>query len=281
MKQDLDNLELYINQKKVKENKRILFHTEVKITFKGKAILINEDKREIDNNYKIELSNNYILNRSGNYKILYTDMNKKVHIIYFSIRKKIPIFVFLLLFLPIFLFNFLCHNNSVNNSIEKNLLIAISNEDQQKEILPTYCFNMNLYNENKEKNSKTINLSETTSKKADLIDKIAPGVKGNFTIAIDTYNSTQDIKYEIKVKDKTEKPRNLYFRSKDQTEYKSLEELAKNELKGTLSSNSQKNITIQWEWKYEVSDKENQIDVEDSMKIAKYQFEIMAIGKEI
>ena len=64
-------------------------------------------------------------------------------------------------------------------------------------------------------------------------------------------------------------------------EYSSLEELAQNELKGILNSNSQKNFTIQWEWKYEISDENNKIDVEDSMQIAKYEFEIMAVGKEI
>jgi len=282
MNKNKEKLELYINQQRAMENKRIVFHKEVKITFEGKAILINEDKKETDNNYKIELTNNYILNRSGNYKILYTDSNNNLHVVYFSIRKKVPIFVFILLFLPIFLFNFLCNNNFINNLFEKKISISILDDEEQTEITPIYNFNMKLYNDKKESNSKTISLIETISEKEIFRkDKIAPGAKGNFTIAIDTYNSTQNIEYEIKIKDKTKKPHNLYFKSKDQTEYGSLEELAKKELKGILSSNSQKNFTIYWEWKYEISDEDNKFDVEDSIQIAKYEFEIMAVGREI
>lgn len=281
MKKYSENLELYINQKRVKENKRILFHKEVKITFKGKAILINENKKETENNYKIELSNNYILNRSGNYRILYTDKNSELHTIYFSIRKKVPIFVFLLLFLPIFLFNFLCNNNLQNNSIQKDLKVSIFTEEETKNIKPIYTFNMNLYNKNKGNNTKTVSLIETISNTSNFNKKIAPGTKGDFTIAIDSYNSTKNIEYEIKVKDTTKKPRNLYFKGKSQTEYNNLEELAKNEFKGILNSNSQKNFWVQWEWKYEINDENNKIDVEDSMQIAKYEFEITAIGKAI
>lgn len=122
---------------------------------------------------------------------------------------------------------------------------------------------------------------ETIQNKKWMSNKIAPGVKGKFVIVMDTYHSTQDLEYEIKIKDKTTKPKNLYFKSRNGIEYMNLEELAKNELSGKIDKNSQKNLMIQWEWKYEISDKNNQMDVEDSNQIEKYQFEVLAIGKEI
>lgn len=281
MRSQSEEVALYLNQIKARENRKITFHREVKISFKGKAILINEDKKETDPNYKIELSNDYILNRNGHYRIIYTDIEKNTHITYFSIRKKVPIFVFILLFLPILLSCTFFQKNLDNNIIEQEISIAVSEQkDQEEEQIPNLLFHLYL-KKGEESEKKSINLVETISKKELINNKIAPGIKGKFNIVLDTYNSMQDLEYEVKIKDKTQKPQNLYFKGKSEKEYTSLEELATTEFKGKILKDSKEIMTIQWEWKYEISDQNNQIDTKDSNQIAKYEFEVLASGKEI
>lgn len=275
MKKQEEGIELYLNQKKVKKGKRMLFHQEVKISFEGKAILINENKKETDFNYQIELSNHYILNRSGNYQIIYIDSKGKQHNFYFSIRKKVPIFVFFVLFLPILLFGVFYQEGFKNKAIEKELQVAVSQEDLS---ITNYVFHLYFQQDSK---SKTIHLVDTMQGKEKINQKIAPGTKGEFRICMDTYQSTEALVYEIQVKDKTKKPENLYFKSQTDKEYQSLEELAARELQGKINKNSEKTIPIKWEWKYEISDEKNQIDVQDATEIASYQFQVLAIGKQI
>ena len=46
-----------------------------------------------------------------------------------------------------------------------------------------------------------------------------------------------------------------------------------------LEKNKTKKIEINWEWPYEINEKENIQDTKDGKNIEKYAFEICAIGK--
>ena len=88
-------LEFYINNKKVEIDKKKVYRRNVKVSFNGKAILINNKLQDNDINKRTEITNSHVIKQNGDYTIVYT-INENSYYIDFYI-KKIYMFVFLLL----------------------------------------------------------------------------------------------------------------------------------------------------------------------------------------
>lgn len=119
---------------------------------------------------------------------------------------------------------------------------------------------------------KKVNLLDTTN---DIYRKIAPGTSGEFSIIL---NSTSNLDYQIKFQSKNSKPENLEFSIKGENKtYKNLKEMEA-VLKGTITKNQQKEITICWKWEYETDKNQDIQDTEDGAKLKNYNFTVYTIG---
>ncbi|MBR3162664.1 MAG: hypothetical protein IKF17_01005 [Clostridia bacterium] len=144
-------------------------------------------------------------------------------------------------------------------SIDNLIIFNLFEKDNNKII-----FNLNS-NTNQVKSVNLFN-SESFSNQ-----KIAPGTKGKFEILLKTQNN---VKYQIKFDDKSEKPKNLVFNIKDNyNKYSSLQELEKY-LQGSINSKDKVNIVIEWSWEYETDNNNNIQDTIDGKNIEKYMFDI-------
>ena len=153
----------------------------------------------------------------------------------------------------------------------------------------------NIYDKSKEQNSnenvkyifnikckdtklKAVNLSDTIKKETMVNEKIAPGLKGEFSIVL---NANQDTKYNVIFNSINIKPKNLRFVNEEtKTVVKNLEEFEKL-LTGNLKKDETKTITISWYWQYENTQERNRQDTIDSKNIQNYQFKILAFGESI
>ena len=153
----------------------------------------------------------------------------------------------------------------------------------------------NIYDKSKEQNSnenvkyifnikckdtklKAVNLSDTIKKETMVKEKIAPGLKGEFSIVL---NANQDTKYNVIFNSINIKPKNLRFVNEEtKTVVKNLEEFEKL-LTGNLKKDETKTITISWYWQYENTQEGNRQDTIDSKNIQNYQFKILAFGESI
>ena len=100
-----------------------------------------------------------------------------------------------------------------------------------------------------------------------LVSKLAPGTSGNFTISIDATGTQVGIKYMINSIEETDKPRNLKFFFEDK-KFNSLKQMEKY-LTGTISANDNnktRTLKINWEWKFETGDTEDEI-VKNNIKL--------------
>ena len=129
-----------------------------------------------------------------------------------------------------------------------------------------------------DKNSETknINLLETVNTQFLVKEKIARGSKGNFLIKIISnkkYKEAQN--YRVAFKSENEKPHNLYFyiNNNDEQKYTTLEDM-QNAIEKDLNDKNQKEIIINWEWKYNNSNEGNKQDTLDGMRIKEYNFNI-------
>lgn len=104
--------------------------------------------------------------------------------------------------------------------------------------------------------------------------KIAPGSKGSFVI---TLKRPKGEIYDIEIKEKTSKPKNLFFII-DNKKYSSIEDM-ENIIEEKFS-NSEK-IIINWEWDYCISDTHDIQDTIDGEKGGSYIFEIETIIEDL
>lgn len=119
-------------------------------------------------------------------------------------------------------------------------------------------------------------------------NKLSPGTKGNFQIKLDGTSSDVGINYNIKFENETKKPTNLNFIYNGKI-YNSIKELEK-ELVGTINFNDDdkiKILNIDWEWKYETGNTEQEIlkndliDTKDAKEIRNYNFDIIISGTQV
>lgn len=135
---------------------------------------------------------------------------------------------------------------------------------------------------------QTINLASTCNEETLLDNKIAPGTSGSFNIIIDGTDSDVGIDYKIKFLNESGKPNNLKFKYQN-TEFNSINELQEN-LSGRINANDENKIrtlNIEWEWKYETGDNEqdiannDKIDTEDAKDISQYTFNVIVSGTQV
>lgn len=271
-----EELKFYINDKKVKLNKKKTYRRNVKISFKGKAMLINNKLHDNDINKRIEITDGHVINKNGNYTIVYT-VQEKIYYIDFEVKKR-HIFVLLLLMLPLFAV-VLIKLNDENITLQRKFDIGVGINNYEQTEDRKYMFKVNARGY-KNSNFQRILIADTVDKNKITKETIAPGTHGNFDIIIDNYNSNVDVEYSFNIVEQTIKPKNLYFIVAN-NRYRTLEELANKELTGTIEKNKVKIISIEWYWDYEGSDESDYIDTMDAINITNYSFEMIAIGKEI
>ena len=109
---------------------------------------------------------------------------------------------------------------------------------------------------------KKIDLLQTIDARTLINEKIAPGVKGKFYVYLTSKN---DMEYAIKILDKNKRPRNFKFEIEEK--------------EGKLEKNEVKKVEVNWEWPYEINEKENIEDTKDGINLEKYEFEIYTVGK--
>ncbi len=118
--------------------------------------------------------------------------------------------------------------------------------------------------------------------------KIAPGTNGSFDIIIDATGTEVGVEYNIRFLNETDKPRNLKFIYQDKV-YNSITELDEI-LSDTISmdnENKTKVITINWEWRYETGNTDEEIyqndliDTQDMQNISNYSFQIIVSGTQM
>lgn len=122
--------------------------------------------------------------------------------------------------------------------------------------------------------SQDLNLFQTLHPQTLVYEKIAPGTKGNFDIVL--YSKEQQ-SYEITFKSENEKPTNLQFYITENEKYNTLEALD-DTLKGDISKNEEKKISVYWEWCYEQNEEANKQDTLEAKQIRNYHFLIYVKG---
>ena len=271
-----EDLEFYINNKKAELNKKKVYRRNVKVSFKGKAILINNKLQDNDINKRIEITNKNVIKQNGDYTIVYT-INENSHYIDFYIKKRY-MFVFLLLIFLLFTF-VLLKPISEKIKILRQLNIGFIFNDFEQIEERKYMFKVNAKGYNNS-NFQRILIANTVDKEKITEETIAPGTFGKFEIIINNYDSNVDFNYFFDIIEENTKPNNLYFKI-GENKYNTLQELANKELTGIIEQNKQKIVPIHWYWDYEVSDERDYIDTIDAINIENYSFKIKAIGKEI
>ena len=124
---------------------------------------------------------------------------------------------------------------------------------------------------------QTINLASTCNEETLLDNKIAPGTNGSFNIIVDGSESDVGIDYKIKFLNETNKPSNLKFKYQD-TEFDSISELEENKIR---------TLKIEWEWKYETGNSQEEIinndkiDTENAKAISQYKFNVIVSGTQV
>ena len=135
---------------------------------------------------------------------------------------------------------------------------------------------------------QTIKLASTANNESLINHKIAPGTKGSFIIKIDGTGSDVGIQYDIRIENETRKPSNLVY-TYNGKKYTDINEIAK-DASGTIGANEEnkiKDIQVQWEWKYETGNTEqeksvnNQKDTQDGKTIKEYTFDIIVTGTQV
>lgn len=133
-----------------------------------------------------------------------------------------------------------------------------------------------------------IELKETFNTDALVNEKIAPGAKGNFDIVVDATGSEVGIDYYVKFLNVTDEPSNLVYtyEGMEVETLKELEEL----LKGRINLSDEKmkkNISVNWEWKYETGSTSeeilamDQIDTNEGTNLTNFSFDVYVIGTQV
>lgn len=291
------------------------YSKKVEVFFEGKAYLLerNEDN-EIE---RTEIENNYKLKKEGDYQIEFINNEGETYIL--DVRLELNccciVILFWLFLIGFMLGLFLCRPISIDNSplarfwdyinisilhldIEKDNTVEDISEiakpikqipKTRKEVEDTkpekeYDFDVTFENTS----SDDINLLDSIEGKALAKGKIAPGVRGCFSIVMNTKKSSVDMKYDVDFQDVTnEKPTNMTFSIRGQNkEYSTLQELQK-DLSGIIEKRSVKTIVIDWKWNYESGTDEASvtmndfIDTNEGKNLTSYQFKIVVNGEEV
>jgi hypothetical protein len=182
-------------------------------------------------------------------------------------KKRKLIFIIVCIVLTIFLIYFFTKQSKPQEDIIFFKFLGRQNSEQEQN--PE--INLKVSYNNVE--FKDLNLFDTIYSNNSIYRKIQPGTKGEFSILL---TSNENLDYSIKFQSKNQKPHNLKFKLKNNENiYNSLENM-ESKLKGTISKNEKKKITIKWFWEYESN--QDVIDTQDGINIKQYNFTIYTIG---
>lgn len=106
---------------------------------------------------------------------------------------------------------------------------------------------------------------------------IYPGTKGEFSIKL---YGQENLNYQIIFQSKNQKPKNLVFNEKGRDNYYvTLEDLGET-LNGNIKKGEVKEVSIEWQWKYETNESGDMQDTKDGNELKEYNFLIIARGEE-
>ena len=106
---------------------------------------------------------------------------------------------------------------------------------------------------------------------------IYPGTKGEFSIKL---YGQENLNYQIIFQSKNQKPKNLVFNEKGRDNYyETLEDLGET-LNGNIKKGEVKEVSIEWQWKYETNENGDMQDTKDGNELKEYNFLIIARGEE-
>lgn len=125
----------------------------------------------------------------------------------------------------------------------------------------------------KSNKSVLVNIYKTIKGGRKLYQKIAPGTKGEFIIRL---KRDEGLKCKIIINNVTQKPQNLEF-SLNNITYYSLEEMQK-EINNILSEKDE--VTINWEWKYDIDEQNDIEDTKDGEIAKEYVFRMDTIVED-
>lgn len=186
-------------------------------------------------------------------------------------RKKILILILVFIIILCVLFKML---QSKNLNFQEDLIffklfgignIQESSEEEIKNNNENENFKNNVYEigvKKRQNSYKKIDLLQSIDLKTLVNEKIAPGTKGSFDVYL---ISNEDINYEIEIVDKNKSPKNFKFEISEKI--------------GKIKKDEMKKVQVNWEWPYEINEKENKQDTKDGENIEKYDFEICTIGR--
>ena len=298
---------IYLNDDIPRLDKKNEYNKKVEICFEGKAYLIQRNKE--NEVVKTEIDNNYELKYEGDYQIEFTNTKEETYIIDVRISMGCCciVLLFLLFLIGFMLGLFLCRPIPIDDSPLARFLdyinitvlqLDIKNEDEIKQpakrsaiqkienTKPEKEYDFDVTFENID--SDDIKLLDSISGKAVAKNKVAPGVRGCFSIIMNTKKSSVDMRYNVEFQDITkEKPTNMTFsvRGSDK-EYSTLQELQK-DLSGVIEKRSTKTIIIDWKWNYESGSDEASInendlvDTNEGKNLTSYKFKILVDGEEV
>lgn len=184
-------------------------------------------------------------------------------------KRKIKL-ILIIIFLIILLIFYILNKIQKTNFSDDIIFFKLFNQNKITE--ETFQSNKYIFDLSDEsQKTKKIDLLQHVDKTTLINEKIAPGTRGEFEIAI---NLNKNAKCQIEFISKTKKPKNLLFAVKnDKNIYCNLEEL-KTKVEELVNNQKVKCICIEWMWQYEKSEKQNVQDTKDGKDIEKYNFEI-------
>lgn len=146
--------------------------------------------------------------------------------------------------------------------------------------------NSQIYNSNsdnvfristKKSETREISLFSNISNETNWNRIIYPGTKGEFSIQL---YGQENLNYQIIFQSKNQKPKNLVFKEKGRDNYyETLEDLGET-LNGNIKKGEVKEVSIEWQWKYETNESGDMQDTKDGNELKEYNFLIIARGEE-
>ena len=172
-------------------------------------------------------------------------------------RKKVFILIMILILIFIILSFYKSKKNIFDDITIFSLWSEVGNENEY------------VINPEERKNIK-IDVLKTVDKGTDIYRKIAPGSHGKFTIKL-----TKPIgsNADVILKELSNKPQNLIFML-DKKQYNSIEKM-QTEINEIFKTKNE--VTIYWQWPYELDTENDVQDTKEGQKAERYLFEINAI----
>lgn len=146
---------------------------------------------------------------------------------------------------------------SSKNKINDILIFGLWNDIQEKD---EYTINPKIHS------TTSININQTS--KDNIYKKIAPGSYGAFKVKLE--KDSQSV-YKIYLEENSLKPTNLIF-DYNNKEYKKI-----SDLENAINKEQQEEFVINWKWKYDENEEQNNQDTNSGLLAQKYILSMTAV----